>query len=225
MHRRVLLVAFLTIAGCAPSGTDTDSSGQPADITCHPTDPASRSASCVQSFTPGDGAGFGQDDYPDVIYGDPKGGGSHAGSTDVLSLGKGGTIVVGFGSTGIANGEGADFLVFENAFFIGDNPDKPFKELGEVSVSDDGDTWSTFACSSAAYPYTGCAGWNPVYAGADPAISAYDPAAAGGDAFDLADVGLEHARFVRIHDISNLGAGGNAGFDLDAVTLVHPDDR
>lgn len=224
MKRRVLFAAGLLLAGCNPQTTDTDSSGD-TDITCHAMDPASRTVACVESFTPGEGAGFGQDAYPEVIYGEPKGGGSHAGSTDVLSLGKGGTIVLGFGSTGIANGDGADFLVFENAFFIGDNPDKPFKELGEVSVSDDGETWTTFPCETAMYPFTGCAGWRPVYAGSEPDISAYDPKAAGGDPFDLSDIGVDHARFVKIRDVSNLGAGGNAGFDLDAVTLVHPDDR
>lgn len=224
MNWRALLAACVALAGCAPPGTDTDSTGQAQGLPCHATDPASRTASCIQSFEPGDGAGFGQDDYPEVVYGEPEGGGSHAGSTDVLSLGKGGTIVLGFGKSGIANGDGPDFIVFENAFYIGDNPDKPFKELGEISVSEDGEAWTPFPCAPEAYPYTGCAGWHPVFAGTDPSISPYDPAAAGGDAFDLADVGLDHARFVRVHDISNLGAGGNAGFDLDAVTLVHPDD-
>src|SRR5262249_59231516 len=48
------------------------------------------------------------------------------------------------------------------------------------------------------------------------------PNCSGGDSFDLATVGLSSARFVRI-DASQLqpGAGGTAGFDLDAVAAVH----
>ena len=41
---------------------------------------------------------------------------------------------------------------------------------------------------------------------------------AGGDAFDLADLGLESANFVRIVDS---GANILGGFDLDAVVIVH----
>jgi hypothetical protein len=54
-----------------------------------------------------------------------------------------------------------------------------------------------------------------------------DPATAGGDVFDLADVGLAEARWVRLIDRTAehygsdtwcLGAAG--GFDLDAVAAV-----
>ena len=52
------------------------------------------------------------------------------------------------------------------------------------------------------------------------------PATAGGDAYDFADVGLTHARFVRIRDKSGEvcpdAGGSNAdGFDLDAVSIVN----
>ena len=47
----------------------------------------------------------------------------------------------------------------------------------------------------------------------------HDPDTAGGDAFDLADVGLESARFVRITDRSDI-TGLNGSFDLDAIALV-----
>lgn len=208
----------ILLAGCSPeSGTDETDDG----ITCDPDGPASRTIACVASFSPGDGAGFGQDHYPDIIYGEPKGGGVHGGSIDVLSLGKLGSIVVGFDGGAIADGPGADFIVFENTFYLNDDPQKPFKELGEVSVSDDGDNWVSFPCKEDAFPYDGCAGWRAVLAGSEPDVSAFDPATAGGDAFDLADVGVERARFVRIVDRSNFGAGGNAGFDLDAVTIVN----
>lgn len=50
----------------------------------------------------------------------------------------------------------------------------------------------------------------------------------GGDAFDLADLGLTKARFVRLLDLSvachgsRMGCGGGGGgFDLDAIAVVH----
>ena len=52
----------------------------------------------------------------------------------------------------------------------------------------------------------------------------FDVATAGGDAFDLADVGLAEARYVRITDRGDLG--GLAGvFDLDAVGIVNLECR
>lgn len=216
--RSCLPLALLLVAGCSSQ----EGGGGGDGISCDPAAPASRTISCVQDFSPGEGAGFGQDDYPDIVYGEPEGGGAGKGSLDVLSLGRSGTITVGFGGGAIHDGEGPDFIVFENAFNAGGNPENPFKELGEVSVSADGETWATFACRKDAYPYDGCAGWHPVLAGSEPGIDAFDPAEAGGDPFDLADVGLQTARFVRITDLSNAGAGGSAGFDLDAITVVHP---
>jgi hypothetical protein len=71
---------------------------------------------------------------------------------------------------------------------------------------------------------------HPVYANPDTPegrdIDPTDPEKAGGDAFDLADVGLRVARFIRITDLDN-GSGdkGTAGFDLDAVAAVHSRPR
>jgi hypothetical protein len=46
--------------------------------------------------------------------------------------------------------------------------------------------------------------------------------AAGGDAFDLADIGLQRARFVRIRDSGENPYEGTAGgFDLDALAVVN----
>jgi hypothetical protein len=48
------------------------------------------------------------------------------------------------------------------------------------------------------------------------------PAGSGGDSFDLADVGLSWARYVRVEDVgSALGEEGTAGLDLDAVAAVN----
>jgi hypothetical protein len=175
----------------------------------------------VDAFAPGEGAGWGMDQFPEILYGEPKGEGLQAGSADVLSLGKGGEIVLGFGGNAIVDGDGVDFLVFENAFYVGGDPEKIFKELGEVSVSEDGSSWTPFPCQVEVVPYEGCAGWHPVLANPEEGISAFDPEAAGGDPFDLADIGVAQARLLRIRDLSNFGAADNAGFDLDAVAIVN----
>lgn len=210
--------------GCgaeAPAGGEAPDAGAPA-YRCDPAATPTRTISCIDDFSPGAGAGFGQDRLPDIVYGAPLGGGSTGGSLDVLSLGHGGTIVFGFGGNAIVDGEGPDLLIFENAFYVGGNPDVVYQELAEVSVSADGVDWKTFPCEKDQKPPLGCAGWHPVYANEDLGISAFDPAVAGGDPFDLADVGLTEARLVRIHDLESPGGAPSAGFDLDAAALVHP---
>ncbi len=62
-----------------------------------------------------------------------------------------------------------------------------------------------------------------MYANADEnEVDATDPAVAGGDAFDLADLGVTQARYVRITDRVDL-TGTNGTFDLDAVAIVNAD--
>ncbi|HEY2365381.1 MAG TPA: hypothetical protein VGH87_03305, partial [Polyangiaceae bacterium] len=100
----------------------------------------------------------------------------------------------------------------------------PSVERAEVSVSDDGATWTPFPCTATAYPYGACAGWHPVYSSPDDCISPVDPKVAGGDAFDLADLGVAHARYVRIVDHSGetcTPPQNNTGFDLDAIVILH----
>lgn len=219
MLRRVLplLVTFLAI-GCGNVETGGGGGGH-GDSGCDPDAPPSRFISCVLSFDPGPGGGHGQSTFPAIIEGPPRGEGTGKGSLDTLSLGKGGEIAFGFGGTSIVDGDGPDFVIFENAFLYGDNV---FAELGEVRVSDDGERWVTFPCQKDAAPYTGCAGWHPVISDPDNGLSPFDPAAAGGDPFDLADVGLASARFVKIRDVSNYGSADTAGFDLDAAAVIHP---
>lgn len=171
----------------------------------------------------GSAAGFGQDRYPDVIVGPPRGETTHAGSLDVLSLGKGGEIIVGFEHEGITDKPGADFIVFENVLYELGDETKPYAELAEVSVSSDMQTWHTFPCQRDAYPFSGCAGWHATLSHPDNGISPFDPDAAGGEAFDLAELGVTEVRAVRLRDLDNAGFGGTtAGFDLDAIAVVHP---
>jgi hypothetical protein len=205
------------------SGGSGGSGGSaPVAMGCDSSAPGTTTISCVESFTPGKGAGFGQGRFPGIIYGPPKGAGDRSGSVDVLSLGTDGEIVVGFGGNGIVDGEGADFIVFENAFWKGGNPKYPFMELGEISVSEDGTTWTAFPCRQDAKPYDGCAGWHPIYSNPCNGISSTDPATAGGEAYDLATIGVKKARFIKIVDLHNaFGAEGTTGFDLDAVAVIH----
>jgi hypothetical protein len=110
-----------------------------------------------------------------------------------------------------------DLLVFENPF-------SGFAETGVVGVSEDGETWTEWPCDTtdAARGYPGCAGVAIVYASSTNGVDATDPEAAGGDRFDLADIGVARARYVRIRDSGANGyAGVSGGFDLDAVALVN----
>jgi hypothetical protein len=172
----------------------------------------------VVSFTPGEGAGFGQDKMPDVVFGPPVPAEStSSGSLDVVSLGARGSIVLRIGSP-VVDEDGVDLLVFENPFLVNtkEGP-KPNAEPGEVSVSDDGEAFVAFACVPDQPAPNGCAGYGVVLGG-EPT----DPATAGGDAFDLADVGLSSASYVRIDDRGpENGVGSSAGFDLDAIASVH----
>jgi hypothetical protein len=187
---------------------------------------ADRFVTGVVSFTPGPCAGFGQSQMPGIVEGPPVGGGAQKGSLDVVSLGVGGEIVLSFAPNAIVDGPGPDFIVFENPFYIGGNPMTPYAEPGEVSVSDDGTTWATYPCTATSYPYGECAGWHAVYSAPGNGISPVDPATAGGEAYDLSDVGLSHARYVRIRDKSgetcpDAGGPNTDGFDLDAISIVN----
>jgi len=172
----------------------------------------------VVSFDPGPGAGFGQSQMPGIVEGPPKGGGLYAGSTDVLSLGVGGVIVVELGEE-IVDGPGIDFTVFENAFMTGTSV---YAEPGAVAVSDDGVAFTEFPCDPDAGVIATCAGYKPVLSDPSNGVSPLDPSVSGGDTFDLADIGVTRARYVRVRD---LGLGGQnaptAGFDLDSIAVVN----
>ena len=180
-------------------------------------------ASRIVSFEPGEGAGFGQSKLPGVVLGPPRGNGVTSGSLDVLSLGKGGSIVLGFDPLVVVDGDGADFVVFENAFWPGGDASAVFAEPGEVSVSDDGVEWHAFPCNAegdGAGHFPGCAGVTPTEKYDADAVVPLEPALTGGDAFDLSELGVARARFVMIRDRTNAGSTPSAGFDLDAVGVV-----
>ncbi len=178
----------------------------------------------VVSFEPGDGAGYNEGALPDIVFGPPSGHGTTVGSTDVVSLGDGGEIVVGFGDRTVVDGDGADFVVFENPFWEENDPQRVWAELGEVAVSQDGETWHVYECDydvDEDPPYDGCARWRPTLAFEPEDQVPLDPEVTGGDAFDLADVDIDRANYVRIRDLWGEGPAPTRGFDLDAVGLVH----
>lgn len=181
---------------------------------------------------------------PAIVLGPPRGGGLLQGSTDTLSLGLGGAIVLEFTDNVIVDGPGVDFTVFENAFLVsGIVTGEPYAEPATVSASADGTHWAVFPCRLDLPPYyPGCAGVFPVLASADDPggpsplvpsttpiadlvgrpIDAPPPAGSGGDTFDLAAVGLAAARFVRIEASALRPAlDRQSGFDLDALAAVH----
>jgi hypothetical protein len=175
----------------------------------------------VISFAPGSGAGFGQSQMPCIVLGPPVGGGTTYGSTDVVSLGDQGSIVLAFDDVTLVDGPGPDLLVFENAL-------PGFVEPGFVAVSDDGQSWHEWPCApqDADGGYPGCAGIHPTLSSPSNGISATDPAVAGGDAFDLADLGVTSARYVRVRDSGFSHYGGTTGgFDLDAIAAVNSASR
>lgn len=177
-------------------------------------------ASRVEEFLPGAGQAEGQERLPDAVLGPPV----PDTPQSVVSLGNGGSIILSFGNSRIVDGPGVDFIVFENPIF-------GFYELATVSVSADGETWYEFPCTEekqegwvmADYGY--CAGWRIV----GPRGSDFTkPEVAGGDPYDLADLGvpdLPPMRYVRIVDRSVPDEPENLHnldvFDLDALAVVH----
>jgi hypothetical protein len=233
-HALLLAAGLALAAGCgedAPVDPAGDGGEQPVDLNpcLGPTDAGAKAtdpfADRIVSYAPGAGGGFGQDLCPGVVLGSPEGMGTGNGSLHVLSLGNRGTVVLEFTDTVAVDGPGVDFIVFENAFARSETT--TFAEPGIVSVSEDGVTWSELPCAAndAANGYPGCAGVKPVFASSTNGVSATDPAAAGGDGFDLKDFPAPRparVRFVRLQDSGVNGyLGPSGGFDLDALAVVN----
>jgi hypothetical protein len=143
-------------------------------------------------------------------------------------------LVVGFGAYDIVDGPGPDFIVFENPFMLGGDY-KSYAEPAIVALSEKGAAKSDFVefpCDMSvttgngetmSWAYPGCAGIRPVNANfGQNCILSTDLEAAGGDAFDLADLGLSRARYLLLRDagVSKMG-DESKGFDLDAVVLIN----
>lgn len=188
------------------------------------------SADDVLSVTPGVNGGFGQNLFPQIVYGTPK-----VGRTHVVSLGSGGVFKAQLKGYAIVDGVGPDFTIFENP--ITQDGFAPFAERAKVEVSDDGVNYQAFACDAydPLFAYAGCAGVREVMAMNDP----LNFLVSGGDVFDLDDLpqSIDEVNFIRITDLftckpgdstytSNTGGAlcvgpGVQGFDLDAMAILN----
>ena len=130
------------------------------------------------------------------------GAGANGGSQDVLSLGfKVGTddiVVLSWSQGTVHNGPGTDFVIFENAFIVGNGPNVVMDHV-IVELSLDGQQWVTFPHDYTAEDETvysanpehwqGFAGINPVLLNEESMrVDPFDAALAGGDHFDLDDL-------------------------------------
>jgi hypothetical protein len=158
------------------------------------------------------------------------------GTFGVVSLGDGGQITLSF-TQPIVNGPGADFAVFENGFRFNGGV---FGELAFVEVSADGVNFVRFPSVSLTPTDTQVGPFDAL----DPALIhnlAGQFPALEGTPFDLSDVGLSSAGYVRVIDavgsidprLATFDSQGHiindpyptpfasGGFDLDAVGVIH----
>jgi prepilin-type processing-associated H-X9-DG protein/prepilin-type N-terminal cleavage/methylation domain-containing protein len=197
---------------------------------------------------------------PTQALGGPSGAGSYEGSVYVYKLGNAGSITLGFSGGAITDAPGPDFIVFANPFYVSGNPNADFAELSFVQVSSDGVHFVQFpdysATTSNPGPYgninpsnvSGFAGVTPVYANTTATggndINPFDPATAGGDAFDLSTLAalpaaqtLEQEGFLNLNDIqyvrivdvvdgTSTDSNGNiiycpgSGADVDSIAVI-----
>ena len=176
--------------------------------------------------------------YPSVALG-------KAGTTskDVVSLGDGGGATVTFDRP-IANGFGADFVVFENAMKSGN--DSVFAELGFVEVSSDGKHFVRFPAVSKTQTAKQIGSFAPSFPNNVTNMAGNELQGFGtpfdlNDIADSANIDLQNIRFVRVIDavgdidpkFASRDSKGtivndpwptpfaSSGFDLDAIGAIH----
>lgn len=213
-------------------------------------------AVAVTAFAPG----LAGDGVAEEALGLPQGAGALQGSFDTATLGIGGELVLELGNLAV-DGPGTDLLVCENPFLVG-LTGTSFAETCFVEVSSDGVHFARFPVRYSGPPgpfapfagvglgwYAGLAGVHPVHASTASGIDALDVVAAGGDAFDLAelaghalvqsgDLDLGGVRWVRLTDIDSGNAYDDLGAtiwdagidtqssaDIDAVVAVNSDSN
>ncbi|MBQ6268602.1 MAG: T9SS type A sorting domain-containing protein [Bacteroidetes bacterium] len=186
----------------------------------------------VYSVNWGSSQNFGRSEkyFPMNIFGPPSSTATKyvpaATEDEVCSLGKGGEIIVGCKNHYIVNGEGVDFIIFENVLVNTANT-KVFVEPAIISVSQDGENFVEFPFNS--NTFEGLAGLNWTNGGADP----FDYSVSGGDGFDLSILGLDTISYIKIKDTALIAStldkshryyspiGMLSGFDLDAISIVY----
>ena len=228
-----LLVGVLPCAGVSATGPFAPAAGQPGTTAISKDDPVIIDwASGWRDYVPGAEV----DEVwrtPDKALGPAVGD-----SSDVVSLGRGGSITMTFNKP-ISNGPGADFSIFENS--INDT----FLELAWVEVSSDGSNFSRFSgVSFTDAPVNGFGNIDPT--NVDGFAGKYRQGF--GSPFDLQDLedsdGLDinAINYIRLIDVVGDGSLvddfpsdqggphvlydpyptiGSAGFDLDAVGVIN----
>jgi hypothetical protein len=170
----------------------------------------------VMRLTPGTMQNNGQGPafFPRNVFGEPA---SERSDTvpvtdprQICSIGLGGEIIIGFRDRVIVDAAGDDFTIFENAFRYAGT--RIYAEPAQVAVSTDGVTWTSFPFDS--LTLHGCAGVTPLV----------------GDGFDLATIGVDSVRWIKITDVTSVILSNPShpyydptltGFDLDAVVSDH----
>lgn len=182
-------------------------------------------ADTVFSVRWGTGQTFGRDQFPRNVLGLPdtsaRADRPAVTAESVCSLGLGGEIIIGWKNAVLVNRTGADFTIFENVFlYFGE---RRYAEPAKVAVSQDGVRFVEFPFDS--LTLRGCAGISPTNGDKNP----FNPSVSGGDSFDLAQIGMDSVRFIKIIDISAMVLNNTqhpfydptiSGFDLDAVVGV-----
>ena len=182
-------------------------------------------ADTVFSVRWGTGQNFGRDKFPSNVLGLPdtsaRADRPAMIAESVCSLGLGGEIVIGWRNAVLVNRPGADFTIFENAFLYFGG--RVFAEPAKVAVSQDGVRFVAFPFDSLSL--RGCAGITPTNGDKSP----FNPSVSGGDSFDLAAIGMDSVRFIKITDVSQIVLNNTqhpfydptiSGFDLDAVVGI-----
>src|SRR5579871_4528032 len=124
-HRRVADASRPMFDAAEPPSHSDAAGGDAGDgVVCH--GPGARFATGSPAHSFGPGQNNGQDLFPRPVLGPPKGGGLCMGSTDVVSLGNGGWVVLEFAGNAIVDGPGPDFIMFENPFGINCDPNNVF---------------------------------------------------------------------------------------------------
>jgi hypothetical protein len=189
-------------------------------LSLSPASAQSKFATHVVAYAPGTSVSPSFAD-PTRALGGPQGLGPGSGSLDIVTLGVGGALTLGFDVT-ITDGPGADFTVYENGFMFGGGC---FAEVAFVEVSTDGVRFARFPVhyagpvgplpafgTSPLGTYAGLTGGAPGLANVvTNTISPFDCVVSGGEAFDLAAlandplvvagaVDLAAIHFVRIVD-------------------------
>lgn len=167
------------------------------------------------------------------------------GSMDVVSLGDGGSAVLSFNKP-IYNGEGPDFVVFENGMKSQAPPYNYFLELAFVEVSTNGVDYVRFPSVSLTQTNSQVAGFgqlNPtkIYNLAGKYEACYGTPFDLNDIADSANINIDSILFVKIIDVvgsvnpeyAGYDSQGNiindpfttpywtGGFDLDAVGVIN----